>query len=469
MKGELKLATTKIWKIVKRLDHVVDYAADENKTRNIEFKNDNRNFQMIVDDLNDVIKYAMNYDKTEKQFFVTGLNCEPESAYEEMQNVKDFFHKQDGILGFHAYQSFKEKVSPEIAHKIGVELANEMWGDRFQVVVTTHVNTEHTHNHFVINSVSFEDGLKYYDNHTNYSRIRHISDELCKEYGLNVLKEKPTKANLKYENFYKKSLYNDNYSKTAKREIDLAIRQAYSYDDFIYLMKKLDYDVMVRAGKLSIRKKNYNRNIRIERRFGEDYTIENIKRRIIDEQAVRVPFIENIYSRKINYPFAKRHKRAKAKGFIALYYHYCYLLKVFPNNIPQQRLPASIRADVSRMEELSNQAKLLATNNIKTLDDLLDYKDDITYKINELSNQRERLWAIRKLSKDEEEMKKYAEQISTLTTNIDKLRKEVDECEDIKNRIRMIDNNLEELDKQEELEKETNDKKNKEKIKKEKE
>ena len=116
------------------------------------------------------------------------------------------------------------------------------------------------------------------------------------------------------------------------------------------------------------------------------------------------------------------------------------------------------------MEELSNQAKLLATNNIKTLDDLLDYKDDITYKINELSNQRERLWAIRKLSKDEEEMKKYAEQISTLTTNIDKLQKEVDECEDIKNRIRMIDNNLEELDKQEELEKETNDKKNKEKI-----
>ena len=459
------MATTRIWKIVKRLDHVVDYAADENKTKNIEF----RNFEMIVDDLSDVIDYAMNEDKTEKQFYVTGLNCEPESAYEEMMNVKAFFHKEDGIQGFHAYQSFKEKVYPELAHKIGVELAKEIWGDRFQVIVTTHLNTEHTHNHFVVNSVSFEDGLRYYDNHTSYSRIRHYSDELCKEYGLHVLKEKKTKANINYENFYEKSLYNDNYSKTAKREIDLAIRQAYSYDDFIYLMKKLDYDVMVRAGKLSIRKKNYNRNIRIERRFGEDYTIENIKRRIIDEKAVRVPFIENVYSRKINYPFAKRHKRAKAKGFIALYYHYCYLLKVFPNNVPQQRLPASIRADVSRMEELSNQAKLLATNNIKTLDDLLNYKDDITYKINELSNQRERLWAIRKLSKDEEEMKKYAEQISTLTNNIDKLRKEVEQCEDIKKRIRVIDENLEELDKQEELEKETKDKKKKEKSKKGKE
>ena len=364
------MATTKIWKIVKRMDHVIDYAKDKDKTENIEYKFDNNNYQMIVNDLRNVIDYAMNENKTEQQFFVTGINCEVDSAYEEMNNVKDFFNKKDGILGFHAYQSFKEKVSPEIAHKIGVELAKEMWGDRFQVVVTTHLNTDHTHNHFVINSVSYLDGLKYYDNHTNYSRMRHISDELCKEYGLNTIKEKKTKRNLNYENFYRKSLYNDNYSNNAKRDIDLAIRQAYSYDDFIYLMKKLDYDVMVRAGKLSIRKKNYNRNIRIERRFGEDYTIENIKRRIIEEQAIRVPFIENVYSRKINYPFAKRHKRAKAKGFIALYYHYCYLLKVFPNNVPQQRLPASIRADVSRMEELSNQAKLLATNNIKTLDDL---------------------------------------------------------------------------------------------------
>lgn len=443
----------------------MDYATDKNKTRNIEFKNDNRNFQMIVDDLNDVIDYAMNPDKTEQQFYVSGINCQANSAYEEMKNVKAFFHKEDKILGFHAYQSFKEKVSPELAHKIGLELAKEIWGDRFQVIVTTHLNTEHTHNHFVINSVSFVDGLKYYDNHTTYSRIRHVSDELCKEYGLNILTEKATKANLKYDNFYKKSLYNDNYSNTAKKEIDLAIRQAYSYDDFLYLMKKLDYEITIRAGKMSIRKNNYKRNIRIERRFGENYTIDNIKRRIIEEQAVRVPFVENIYERKVKFPFAQRHKKAKAKGFIALYYHYCYLLKVFPNNVPQQRLPASIRADVAQMEELSNQAKLLVTHNIKTLDDLLNYKEEITYEINELLNNRERLWAIRKMSKNEAEMRNYAEQISDLTKDINKFRKEVEQCEEIKVRSQKIDENLTELDKQEELERETREKKIKEKSK----
>ena len=417
------MATTSLWKVVKRMDHVINYAKEKNKTKNIEFKS---NYEIIVDDLRDVINYAKNSNKTEKEYFVTGINCEPDSAYEEMQDTKKYYNKEDKILAFHAYQSFKEgEVTPEIAHKIGVQLANEMWGDRFQVIVTTHLNTNHIHNHFVLNSVSYTDGKK-----------------------------------INFENYYKKSFYNDNYTKNAKRDLDLAIRQAYSFEDFIYLMKKLDYEIIFRANKISIRKEPYKRNIRIERRYGENYSIENIKRRIIEEQAVRVPFIENVYNyRKVNFPFAKRHKKAKAKGFIALYHHYCYLLKVFPTKVPQQKLPASIRADVSRMEELSNEARFLYQNKIKTLDELINYKDDITFKINQLLDQRERLWAKRRLSKDENDRHKIAEEISSLNDKIIKFRKKVEMCEDIKSRVPKINNNLDELDKQEELEKETKDKK----------
>lgn len=453
------MATTKLWKVVKRMDHVIDYAANKEKTKAIKFNN---RFEMIVDDLRDVIDYARNTYKTEKEYFVSGINCEPDSAYEEMKDVKEFYHKEDKILAFHGYQSFVQgEVSPELAHKIGVQLAKEIWGDRFQVLVTTHLNTDHIHNHLVLNSVSFKDGLKYYSNRTNTAILRHTSDEICKEYGLSVLPEKPCKkSKINFDNYYKKSLYNDNYSNNAKRDLDLAIRQAYSYDDFLYLMKKLDYEIIFRAGKISLRKEPYQRNIRIERRYGENYSIENIKRRILEEQAVRVPFIESVYNyRKVKYPFAKRHKRAKAKGFIALYYHYCYLLKVFPNNIPQQRLPASIRADVSRMEELSNEARFLYANNIKTLDDLTNYKDKTSFKINELLSQRERLWAKRKLSKDVNEMHKVAEEIASLNDKIIKLRKKVELCEDIKTRIPKINENLDELDTQEELEKEAKDKK----------
>ena len=239
------MATTKLWKVVKRMDHVIDYAEDKSKTKNLEFKN---NYEIWVNDLKDVIDYAKNSDKTEKEYFVTGINCDSNSAYEEMKDTKRYYNKQDKILAFHAYQSFVEgEVTPELAHEIGVQLASEMWGDRFQVIVTTHLNTNHIHNHFVLNSVSYVDGNKYYSNRTNTARLRHISDEICREYGLSVLEEKICKkSKINFDNYYKKSLYTDNYSNNAKRDLDLAIRQAYSYDDFLYLMKKLDYEIIFR-------------------------------------------------------------------------------------------------------------------------------------------------------------------------------------------------------------------------------
>src|SRR5699024_1219932 len=120
--------------------------------------------------------------------------------------------------------------------------------------------------------------------------------------------------------------------------------------------------------------------------------------------------------------------------------------------------------DVSRMEELSNEARFLYQNKIKTLDDLLNYKDEINYKINELLSKRERLWAKRKLSKDEMEMHKIAEDISSINDKIISLRKKVEMCEDNKTRGTKIEHKLEELDKQEKIEKETKEKK-KEKIK----
>ena len=135
----------------------------------------------------------MNKDKTEEFFYVSGINCEIDTALQQMNQTKRLFNKTKGILGFHGYQSFKEgEITPELAHEIGVKLANEMWGDRFEVVVSTHLNTKHLHNHFIVNSVSFVDGMKFYSNRSSTARLREISDDLCKEYGLSVLDEKPT-------------------------------------------------------------------------------------------------------------------------------------------------------------------------------------------------------------------------------------------------------------------------------------
>lgn len=158
------------------------------------------------DSIRQLMTYATNPDKTEKQFYTTGINGEVKDSVKQMQLVKMIYGKENDILAFHAYQSFYEgEVTPEIAHEIGLKLANEMRGDRFQVVVSTHLNTRHLHNHFVINSASFKDGKKYYSNLTNTALLRKTSDEICEEYGLSVLKEKTCKSGINFENDYIKS------------------------------------------------------------------------------------------------------------------------------------------------------------------------------------------------------------------------------------------------------------------------
>lgn len=145
------MATTGFWPVKANLLALIKYTENPEKTAE-----DNFNA------LHDVIDYDMNGDKTEQRLYVTGINCLPETVYERMMTTKRQFHKEGGVLAYHAYQSFKAgEVTPQECHRIGIETAKQMWGDRFEVLVTSHVNGEHLHNHYCINSVSFADGAKF--------------------------------------------------------------------------------------------------------------------------------------------------------------------------------------------------------------------------------------------------------------------------------------------------------------------
>lgn len=147
------MAVTKIWDIKARLSAPIDYVQNEKKTENPNFTKEQ------MQSLGDVMSYAENEEKTEKHFYVTGINCNPQTARDQFITVKQQFDKEGGIVAFHGYQSFApNEASPDIAHEIGVKLAKELWGDKFQVIVATHLNTKCLHNHFVLNSVSFRDG-----------------------------------------------------------------------------------------------------------------------------------------------------------------------------------------------------------------------------------------------------------------------------------------------------------------------
>ena len=138
------MATTKIWKVENNLRRIIDYARNTQKTLNPDWDNPEQAA------LHDVLNYAADCSKTEQRFYVTGVNCFPETALREMQLTKERYGKSGSIQAFHAYQSFAaNEVDAQTAHRVGVELANRLWGGRFEVIVATHLNTGHFHNHFV--------------------------------------------------------------------------------------------------------------------------------------------------------------------------------------------------------------------------------------------------------------------------------------------------------------------------------
>lgn len=385
------------------------------------------------------MSYATNGEKTEESLFVSGINCNPNTAVKEMNLIKDKYLKNDGILAWHAYQSFKEgEVTPAEAHEIGLELANEMWGDRFQVVVATHLNTRHYHNHFVLNSVSFIDGKKYNANRNSYAEFRRLNDLICMEHGKSFLKEDKTKSGINYLNYQNRNIRYSNYYKKAKEDLDLAIAKASNYSDFNNIMKNLGYDLTVRSGKLSIRGNDYKRNIRIERYFGKDYSIDNIKKQIM---GMYLPEGKVFYSNRKNINILSVLSKPKYNSFYSMYIRYCNLLNNYPNYVRKYPISSSIKNDINKLDSFSKQAIMLANNNIETEENFFDFLSDNVQELSNLKQYREDLWKKYKLVNEKNKID-VRKDINNVSDKIKEVSNIVKMCEDIRLRKDEIYSNL---------------------------
>lgn len=371
------MAVCKIWSIKSNLSSAINYITNDEKTSK-------ETYSYLHKELN----YIVNDEKTEEKLYVSGINCNPENAKKEFMMTKERFQQKEGILAFHAIQSFKEtNLNPELVHNIGLQLANEMWGDRFQVVVATHLNTNHFHNHFIINSVSCFDGKRYYDTRTSYARLRKINDQLCMENNLDYMEEKKTKSGLNYKNFQLKNENVNIYDKQIKLDVDMAIGLATSYQEFLNILENMNYEVTERSEKLSIRSLKYNRAVRIERRFGIDYSIENIIKRILGtylpEQKV---YYRNYFKRDeiIDSLF-----KLNCKGLAIQYIKYLKLLNKYPTYIKNQKISYSMQKDVMKMDEISKQTIFLAKNNIQNEDELINLYNNLREKFEESTSNKE--------------------------------------------------------------------------------
>ena len=189
-----------------------------------------------------VIKYAMKKEKTD-EFLVSGKDILPESAFEEMIAFKKAYDKEDGRQYIHVVQSFSpaENITHQQAHEIGVKFAEYYKG--FQVLVSTHKDREHIHNHLIINSVSFEDGRKFQQGPGEMKNVQDYSDRLCLAAGLSVIDRESTNPQKISTGEYRAAQKKDSWKFKLISSIDLAMSDSRSKEEFIANMNQMGYSV----------------------------------------------------------------------------------------------------------------------------------------------------------------------------------------------------------------------------------
>lgn len=448
------MATTSIWRVKGWLGKVVIYAENPEKTANPKFYADRELTEQDGQELSDVIRYAVNSEKTQETSskdgaplhrFVSGINCSPATARDEMLAVKKRFGKEDGTVAYHGYQSFAPgEATPELAHEIGVKLATRLWGDRYQVIVATHLDKEnHLHNHFVLNTVSFADGIKYHRTRKDYHEMQTVSDALCREYRLSVIENPQYGKAKQYGEWRAEQEQRPTWRGLIRTDIDEAIRQAMTERQFFDALRKKGYAMKV--GKdISVRPPGKERFVRLMRNFGEDYSLDNIRRRIISQSRPERKNPEQkpeiLRARLIGSLKTAR----KLTGFRALYVHYCYLLGIFPKSRPQQsrkRLHFLLREDLLKLDAITAETRLLIGHRIDTAEQLFSYRDEVNGKISALTEKRKQLYKLQRTAAVKSDPEKAAEvkaQIAALSKELAALRKEVVLCNNIAERSGVI-------------------------------
>lgn len=425
------MATTAIWDVTDRLNRVIDYATNPEKTENLDFSSPD--FQ----GLQNVLEYTEQDAKTEKQFYVTGINCDPATACEQMSRTKLQFQKTDGILAFHGYQSFAPgEATPETAHAIGVKLAQELWGGRFEVVVSTHLDKHHLHNHFVLNSVSFMDGKRYYDNNATYALMRQTSDRLCREYSLSVI-ENPQKGKSRhYAEWKAEQEGKPTWRRLIREDVDKAIAASMTFTQFIAALRKQGYEVKTGVKYMAVRPPGKERFVRLKT-LGDDYAEEAIKQRILQNRAPKRPEVLPEPKRK-HYAVKgglNLKKTRKLTGLQALYFHYLYKMGILPKHrASSKRTHFLLREDLRHLEELTAQTKLLCTHHISSKEQLFTYQHGLEQEMADLFDSRKALYNQIRRCKDDEKVSAYKEQIAMLSKQINLLRKDVKLCTGILSR-----------------------------------
>lgn len=333
--------------------------------------------QMRLDRL---IRYVQNPDKTDDAVFTYFRNCDSKDTAQRWRETKVLFGKTEGIQAFHIIQSFAPgEITPELAHELGIRFIQEHLSE-YEVVLGTHVDKRHIHNHLAFNSVSIVTGKKYHSTaESYYQQIRKISDRLCREHGLSVVMETGGKG-ISYAEWKLHQAGVLTLRELFDQDVEECLSQAMDLGQFYALMEDHGYTVRHHSNYPSFIPDGYAHPYRIKRK-GQTWTEEDIERFI--DRAMSDPTFEVIMPKvqKAFVPYGKLH------GFRALYVSWMYVLGIIGQG-KRTQYPRVNYKELKRFERYKAQVAFLDRNHIDTAEQLQAKMDEINGSMDTLTKSR---------------------------------------------------------------------------------
>lgn len=431
------MAVTSLWRVKGYIGKVVMYAMNPEKTtESVSFQTGAEKVS-AENTLGGIVSYVERDEATNLKFLVYGIKCHKDTAVQDMMAVKRKFEKTDGVIAYHGYQSFAEgEVTPDTAHEIGKALAKELWGNRYQVLITTHLDKDsHIHNHFVINTVSYVDGKKYHRTKQDYYRMREVSDRLCKEYGLSVI-EKPKTKGKSYAEWKAEFEGRPTVRGTIREAIDIAVSGSGSRLEFLDAMDQMGF-IIDQSGKYpKIKHIGGERFVRFNS-LGPGYSPEEIFERIRYNEYPEFPEVPPQESPQ--QIFDGQTERVAAMNYTAVYHCFVTALKITterPNT--NKKMCFLVREDQGKMRSYSDQLLMLTEHKIETKEQLLAFREKATAQIPEVIKLRQDMRnALKRAIRagDETMISKTKYNIDIYSRQLKKLRREINACDSVLERM----------------------------------
>ena len=347
------------------------------------------------------LDYVMNPEKTQDGRLIGAINCQVDSAFEQMKATKRKFGKVDKRQGYHIILSFREdEVNPDTAFEITRRFVEEYLGKSYEAVYVVHDNTAHVHSHIVFNSVSFVDGKKYRYEKGDWAKyIQPITNKLCQEYGLSIIDVDDGNKEKEHESYKDWSEYREGsfvWADMIKRDLDSCILQAGNYEQFLELLSDKGYEV--KQGKYLAVKPQGMTRFRRCKTLGDMYSDEAIRERIEKEDISFYREQQKEVQPVLCKCKVRRYRRAKMSGLQKRYYAKLYRIGKLKKKPYSQVW--KYRDDIRKMHKLQEQYLFLVRHKIESAEELVSVLDNLTDKKKEASKEKSKTYKAKERFKD---------------------------------------------------------------------